>query len=170
MQILLLLMACPWWMIRLMAARQNRVVEWILLSLCESAQKQNFSVFSWVLRQQSWKKMNAKLQQKLPVAWKSPEPLPFRPLTPAEMMRAFIERATLSCLWHSDVPKTRVPMHQHKGKIQAVMIDWVPFSPVFAGVYKRVLDSRSRGLVVLSAHSRAESTLSRYMKTIPSLF
>ena len=163
------------WMIRLMAARkQNRVAGMdILLSLCESAQKQNFSVFFLGSEATILEKMNAKLQQKFPsLKIAGMEPLPFRPLTPAEydaiihkinQSGATLVFVALGC------PKQEYWMHEHKGKIQAVMIGLGAVFPVFAGVHKRApLWIREAGLEWLYQLIQEPSRLwSRYMKTIP---
>lgn len=131
------------WMLRLMGAhKQNRVAGMdILFSLCQLAPKRNISVFFLGSEPSILEKMRKKLECKFPeLKIAGMEPLPFRPLTPAEDA-AIIQKINQSgaslVLVSLGCPKQEYWMHQHKGKIQAVMIGLGGVFPVLAGEQKR---------------------------------
>lgn len=131
------------WMMKLMGARQqNRVAGMdILLELCRSATKQNISIFFLGSEETILKKMRAKLEHEFPsLEIADMIPLPFRPLTPTEddaiiqkihQSKAKLVLVSLGC------PKQECWMHEHKDKIQAVMIGLGGVFPVLAGIHKK---------------------------------
>lgn len=131
------------WMLRLMGAhKQNRVAGMdILFSLCQLAPKRNISVFFLGSEPSILEKMRKKLECKFPeLKIAGMEPLPFRPLTPAEdaaIIQKINESGASLVLVSLGCPKQEYWMHQHKGKIQAVMIGLGGVFPVLAGEQKR---------------------------------
>ncbi len=131
------------WMLRLMGAcTQNRVAGMdILLSLCQLAPQRNISVFFLGSEASILEKIRKKLSQKFPnLKIAGMEPLPFRPLTSAEddaIIKKINESGASLVLVSLGCPKQEYWMHQHKGKIQAVMIGLGGVFPVLAGVHKR---------------------------------
>lgn len=163
------------WMTRLLAARkQNRVAGMdILISLCQLAPQRNISVFFLGSDTPVLEKMKTKLQQKFPdLEIAGMEPLPFRPLTTVEddAIIQKINQSGASLLFVAlGCPKQEYWMHQHKNKIQAVMIGLGAVFPVFAGVHKRApLWIRESGLEWLYRLIQEPGRLwSRYVRTIP---
>lgn len=116
------------WIIRLMTAQQyNRVAPMdILWFLCKQAPQHNISVFFLGAKATVLEKLRTKLQQKFPnLKIAGISPLPLRSLTAAEddaiIQKINVSGATLVFVILK-YPKQEYWMHQHKGKIQAVMI------------------------------------------------
>lgn len=131
------------WMMRLMGARdQNRVAGMdILWSLCQLAPQRNLKIFFLGSQTTILEKMRTKLEQEFPdLEIAGMEPLPFRPMTPAEdeaIIQKIHESGAHLVLVSLGCPKQEYWMHQHKGKIQAVMIGLGGVFPVVAGIHKR---------------------------------
>ncbi len=163
------------WMMRLMGAReQNRVSGMdLLLSLCKLTPLQNISIFFLGSESKILETIRIKLEHEFPnVKIAGMEPLPFRPLTPAEdkaIIQKIHESGTQLVLVSLGCPKQEYWMHQHKGKIQAVMIGLGGALPVFAGFQKRApLWMRNSGLEWFYRLIQEPRRLwSRYMNTIP---
>jgi N-acetylglucosaminyldiphosphoundecaprenol N-acetyl-beta-D-mannosaminyltransferase len=131
------------WMMKLMGVReQNRVAGMdILLALCKLASKQKMSVFFLGSETTILQKMRSKLEHEFPnLEIADMVSLPFRPMTVAEdeaivqkihQSKAKLVLVSLGC------PKQEQWMHNHKDKIQAVMIGLGGVFPVLAGVHKR---------------------------------
>ena len=161
------------WMLRLMGARQqNRVAGMdILLSLAQRAPLRNLSVFFLGSETSILEKMRKKLEHEFPdLKIAGMEPLPFRPLTPAEdeaIIQKIHESGASLVLVSLGCPKQEHWMHQHKGKIQAVMIGLGGVFPVLAGVHKRApLWIRESGLEWLyRLIQEPRRLLGRYSKT-----
>jgi len=164
------------WMMKLMGAHeQNRVAGMdILLSLCQLASLQNISVFFLGSEATILERMKMKLEREFPeLQIVGMEPLPFRPLT-REEDDAIIEKIHASgagiLLVSLGCPKQEYWMHQHKDKIQAVMIGLGAVFPVLAGVHKRApLWIRESGLEWFYRLIQEPRRLwIRYLKTIPT--
>jgi len=164
------------WMMKLMGAHeQNRVAGMdILLSLCQLASLQNISVFFLGSEATILEKMKIKLEREFPeLQIVGMEPLPFRPLT-REEDDAIIEKIHASgagiLLVSLGCPKQEYWMHQHKDKIQAVMIGLGAVFPVLAGVHKRApLWIRESGLEWFYRLIQEPRRLwIRYLKTNPA--
>lgn len=163
------------WMMRLMGARdQNRVAGMdILLSLCKLASQRNISIFFLGSEATILEKMRTKLEHEfsdLQIA--GMEPLPFRPLTPAEddaIIQKIHESGAGLVLVSLGCPKQEYWMNQHKDKIQAVMIGLGGVFPVLAGIQKRApLWMRNAGLEWFYRLIQEPRRLwSRYINTIP---
>ena len=163
------------WMMRLMGARtQNRVAGMdILLSLGQLAPLQNVGIFFLGSEATILEKIRTKLEHQFPeLRIAGMEPLPFRPLTPAEddaiIQKIHASGASL-VLVSLGCPKQEYWMNLHKGKIQAVMIGLGGVFPVFAGIHKRApLWIREAGLEWLYRLIQEPRRLwSRYLKTNP---
>lgn len=164
------------WMMKLMGMReQNRVAGMdILLSLCQLAPARNISVFFLGSEATILEKMKMKLEQQFPdLQIAGMDPLPFRPLT-REENAAIIQKIHASgaglVLLSLGCPKQEYWMHQHKGKIQAVMIGLGGVFPVVAGVHKRApLWMRNVGLEWCYRLIQEPRRLwIRYLRTSPS--
>jgi len=164
------------WMMKLMGAHeQNRVAGMdILLSLCQLASLRKISVFFLGSEATILEKMKVKLEREFPeLQIVGMEPLPFRPLT-REEDDAIIEKIHASgagiLLVSLGCPKQEYWMHQHKEKIQAVMIGLGAVFPVLAGVHKRApLWIRESGLEWCYRLIQEPRRLwIRYLKTIPA--
>jgi len=163
------------WMMKLLGAtQQDRVAGMdILLALGELAPKQNVKIFFLGSETKILEKMRLKLEQTFPqLEIAGMEPLPFRPLTPEEdaaiidlinQSGAGIVLVSLGC------PKQEHWMHQHKNKIEAVMIGLGGVFPILAGIQKRApLWMRQLGLEWLYRLIQEPRRLwSRYKTTIP---
>lgn len=163
------------WMMRLMGERdQNRVAGMdILLSLCQLAPLRNISIFFLGSEARILDKMREKLEHEFPeLQIVGMEPLPFRPLRPAEddaVIQKIHESGAELVLVSLGCPKQEYWISQHKGKIQAVMIGLGGVIPVVAGIHKRApLWMREVGLEWFYRLIQEPRRLwSRYMKTIP---
>jgi N-acetylglucosaminyldiphosphoundecaprenol N-acetyl-beta-D-mannosaminyltransferase len=131
------------WMMRLMGmSDQNRVAGMdILLALCQFAPLHGTSVFFVGSHSEVQARMRGRLEREFPnLQIAGMEPLPFRPLTPAED-EALIERINQSgaglVLVALGCPKQEYWMAQHKDKIQSVMIGLGGVFPVYAGLCKQ---------------------------------
>jgi N-acetylglucosaminyldiphosphoundecaprenol N-acetyl-beta-D-mannosaminyltransferase len=163
-------------MMKLMGAHeQNRVAGMdILLSLCQLASLRNISVFFLGSEATILERMKMKLEREFPeLQIVGMEPLPFRPLT-REEDDAIIEKIHASgagiLLVSLGCPKQEYWMHQHKDKIQAVMIGLGAVFPLLAGVHKRApLWIRESGLEWFYRLIQEPRRLwIRYLKTIPA--
>lgn len=163
------------WMMRLMGARQqDRVAGMdILLSLCQLAQLQNIKIFFLGSQATILEKMRTKLEDEFPkLQITGMEPLPFRPLTQVEddaIIQKIHESKAQVVLVSLGCPKQEYWMHEHKGKIQAVMVGLGGVFPVLAGIHKRPpLWARNAGLEWLYRLIQEPRRLwRRYGKTIP---
>lgn len=163
------------WMMKLLgASQQERVAGMdILLALGELAPAQNVKIFFLGSESKILDRIQVKLEQKFPqLQIAGMEPLPFRPLTSQEDA-AIIEKINQSgagiVLVSLGCPKQEYWMHQHKNKIQSVMIGVGGVFPVLAGLQKRApLWIRQLGLEWLYRLIQEPRRLwSRYKKTIP---
>lgn len=163
------------WMMRLMgASKQNRLAGMeIFMSLCQLAPQRNISIFFLGSETTVLERIRGKLEQKFPnLQIAGMEPLPFRPLTPAEN-EAIIQKINESgaglVLVALGCPKQENWMHQNQGKIQAVMIGVGGVFPIVAGIYKRApLWMQNLGLEWFYRLSQEPHRLwIRYMQTIP---
>ncbi|MBF2075318.1 MAG: WecB/TagA/CpsF family glycosyltransferase [Synechococcales cyanobacterium C42_A2020_086] len=130
------------WLMKLMgASNQDRVAGMdILIALCERLSTQNVSVFFLGSQPEILERMRARLNREFPqLQIAGMEPLPFRPLT-AEEDEAIIQTINRSgagvVLVSLGCPKQEIWMHQHRGKIQAVMLGLGGAFPVYAGIHK----------------------------------
>ena len=161
------------WMLRIMGAHdQNRVAGMdIFFSICQLAPKRNSSVFFLGSEASILEKMRNELERKFPdLKIAGMEPLPFRPLMPAEdeaIIQKINESGASIVLVSLGCPKQEYWMNQHKGKIQAVMIGLGGVFPVLGGVRKRAaLWIRELGLEWLYRLIQEPRRLwSRYSKT-----
>ncbi len=163
------------WMMKLLGANQQERVAGmdILLALGELAPAQNVKIFFLGSESKILGRIQVKLEQKFPqLQIAGMEPLPFRPLTSQEDA-AIIEKINQSgagiVLVSLGCPKQEYWMHQHKNKIQSVMIGVGSVFPVLAGLQKRApLWIRELGLEWLYRLIQEPRRLwSRYKKTIP---
>ena len=163
------------WMMRCLGVpTQDRVAGLdILFALCQAASAQGVSIFFVGSTPEILNRMRARLNREfpdLPIA--DMEPLPFRPLTPAED-QALIEKVHNSgaglVMVSLGCPKQERWMAQHKDKIQAVMIGLGGAFPVYAGLQKRaprlVRDLGFEWLYRLI--QEPQRLCSRYRDTIP---
>ena len=135
-------MPLVWMMKSLGVTTQDRVAGLdILAALCQAASVQGVSIFFVGSTPEILSRMRARLKREfpdLPIA--GMEPLPFRPLTPAED-QALIEKVHNSgaglVMVSLGCPKQERWMAQHKDKIQAVMLGLGGAFPVYAGIQKR---------------------------------
>jgi len=163
------------WMMKLLGAGdQNRVAGMdILMSLCDRAIQRNISIFFLGSQATILEKMSAKLEQEFPdLRIAGMQPLPFRPLTPAEdeaIIRQIHESGAGLVLVSLGCPKQEYWMHQHKDKIQAVMVGLGGVFPVLAGIHKRApLWVRNAGLEWFYRLIQEPGRLwNRYGTTIP---
>lgn len=163
------------WMMKLLgASQQDRVAGMdIFLALGELAPEQNVKIFFLGSESKILDKMRVELEQKFPqLQIAGMEPLPFRPLTPQEDA-AIVEQINQSgagiVLVSLGCPKQEHWMHQHKNKVQAVMIGLGGVFPVLAGLQKRApMWIRQLGLEWLYRLIQEPRRLwSRYKTTIP---
>nr|WP_277881987.1 MULTISPECIES: WecB/TagA/CpsF family glycosyltransferase [Cyanophyceae] len=131
------------WMMKLLGVRdQDRVAGLdILLALCKAAPSTDVGLFFVGSETPILDQMRAKLNQEFPdLQIAGMEPLPFRPLTPAED-EALIQKINASgagvVLVSLGCPKQERWMAEHKDKIHAVMIGLGGAFPVYAGICKR---------------------------------
>jgi N-acetylglucosaminyldiphosphoundecaprenol N-acetyl-beta-D-mannosaminyltransferase len=163
------------WMVRLLGYyQQDRVAGMdILLSVCELAPAEKISIFFLGSEAPILASMRVRLMREFPnLTIAGMEPLPFRPLTPAEDAAivqkihdsgAGIVFVSLGC------PKQEFWMGQHKRKLDAVMIGIGGVFPIYAGIYKRApYFIRESGLEWLYRLVQEPRRLwGRYSKTIP---
>lgn len=163
------------WMMKLMGARnQDRVAGMdILLSLCQLAPLRNISIFFLGSHPEILGRMRKRLERDFPqLQIAGMEPLPFRPLTPAEdssIMQKIHRSGAGLVLVSLGCPKQEYWMHEHQGEVRAVMIGLGAVFPVFAGVHKRApLWMRKSGLEWFYRLVQEPRRLwGRYMKTNP---
>ena len=163
------------WMMRLMGAhQQDRVAGMdILLALCQLAQIQNIRIFFLGSQATILEKMRIKLEDEFPeLQITGMEPLPFRSLTSIEddaIIQKIHESKAQVVLVSLGCPKQEYWMHEHKGKVQAVMVGLGGVFPVLAGIHKRPpLWVRNAGLEWFYRLIQEPRRLwGRYGKTIP---
>ncbi len=163
------------WMMNLLRRRpHDRVAGMeILRAVCQRASNSGVKVYFLGTDAPTLNKMRQRLNgefPKLKIAGMSP--LPFRPLSSEEDAtvvqaindsRAGIVFLALGC------PKQEIWMHQHKGKINAVMIGLGGVFPIYAGIIKHAPQwVRSSGLEWLYRLKQEPLRLwKRYYSTIP---
>lgn len=130
------------WLMNLMGAvNQDRVAGMdILIALCNQSAAANVSLFFVGSQPAILERMEARLRREFPdLQIAGMEPLPFRALS-AEEDAAMIQKINDSgagiVLVSLGCPKQEIWMHQHKGKIQAVMLGLGGAFPVYAGIKK----------------------------------
>jgi N-acetylglucosaminyldiphosphoundecaprenol N-acetyl-beta-D-mannosaminyltransferase len=130
------------WMMRWIGASpQTRVAGMdIFLALCQSAPLHGIKIFFVGSQSAILERMRNRLEQQFPyLAIAGMEPLPFRPLSPAED-EALIDKIHQSgaglVLIALGCPKQEYWMAQHQGKIHAVMVGVGGVFPVYAGIQK----------------------------------
>lgn len=163
------------WMMKLLGApKQNRVPGLdIIMSLSELSTQRNVSIFFLGSQKTILEEIRIKLEHKFPnLQIAGMEPLPFRPLTPAEddaIIQKIHESGAGLVFVSLGCPKQEYWMHQHKGKIQAVMVGLGGAFPVLAGIHKRApLWVRNLGLEWLYRLIQEPRRLwARYGATIP---
>ncbi|MCW6037315.1 WecB/TagA/CpsF family glycosyltransferase [Spirulina subsalsa FACHB-351] len=163
------------WMLRLLGATtQDRVAGMdILLKSCTLAQYCGVSVYFVGSHPEILAQMREKLQQQFPqLEIAGMEPLPFRPITPAEdsALIAKINQSGAGLVFVSlGCPKQERWIAQHKGKIQAVMVGLGGVFPVYAGLLKHAPEQmRQMGLEWLYRLVQEPQRLwKRYTETIP---
>lgn len=130
------------WMLKLMGVpEQDRIAGMdILLALCQLAQTQSICVFFLGSEATILQEMRIRLEDNFPnLQISGMEPLPFRPLTPAEddaIIQKIHESKAQVVLVSLGCPKQEYWMNEHKGKIQAVMVGLGGVFPVLAGIRK----------------------------------
>lgn len=163
------------WLMKMMGDRaQNRVAGMdILLELCRQMPDQQVSVFFLGSEPHILNGMKEKLRRDFPsLQIAGMEPLPFRPLTPEED-DAIVQKINQSgagvVLVSLGCPKQEHWMHQHQGKIHAVMIGLGGAFSVYAGVHKWApLWMRNMGFEWLYRLLQEPRRLwKRYFSTIP---
>ncbi|WP_299409060.1 WecB/TagA/CpsF family glycosyltransferase [Acaryochloris sp. IP29b_bin.148] len=131
------------WMLKWMGVQtQDRVAGLDLMQgLCQQASEQKVSIFFLGSQSQILQKMKHRLAQEFPgLLIAGMEPLPFRPLTPAED-QALIQQVNASgaglVMIALGCPKQEHWMAVHKNRIKAVMIGLGGAFPVYAGLHRR---------------------------------
>lgn len=130
------------WLMNLMGvSNQDRVAGMdILIALCDRASTENIGVFFLGSQSEILDRMSTRLEQDFPGLKRvGMEPLPFRPMTPAEdeaIIRKINKSGAGVVFVSLGCPKQELWMHQHRGKIQAVMVGLGGAFPVYAGVHK----------------------------------
>ncbi|MGF1601104.1 MAG: WecB/TagA/CpsF family glycosyltransferase [Thermosynechococcaceae cyanobacterium] len=131
------------WMMKTMGAlQQDRVAGMdIFTALCQAAPREQVSIFLLGSQSDILGRMQTRLQREFPnLDIAGVEPLPFRPMTPAEDS-ALIERVNASgagiVFLALGCPKQEAWIDVHRDKIQAVMIGLGGVFPVYAGLQKR---------------------------------
>ncbi|AFY53086.1 exopolysaccharide biosynthesis protein, WecB/TagA/CpsF family [Rivularia sp. PCC 7116] len=167
-------MPLVWMMKKLGATSQDRVAGLdILASICDSAQKQNVSLFFLGSQKQILSGMRSRLKEEYPqLSIAAMEPLPFRPLTESEdeaLIQKINESGAGIVFVSLGCPKQEKWMAQHKDKIHAVMIGLGGAFPVYAGLQKRAPRIvRQSGFEWLYRWMQEPRRLwGRYTKTIP---
>ncbi len=163
------------WMLRCLGvADQDRIAGMdILIALCERAPVQNVSIFFLGSQDTILDRIKLRLAQEFPnLRIAGIEPLPFRPLTPAEddvLVQRINQSGAGLVLVALGCPKQEAWIAQHRDRIQAVMIGLGGAFPVYAGVYKRAPQVvRSVGLEWLYRLIQEPRRLwGRYFNTIP---
>jgi N-acetylglucosaminyldiphosphoundecaprenol N-acetyl-beta-D-mannosaminyltransferase len=130
------------WLLKLLGvANQNRVAGFdVVMALCDRATQQRVGVFFLGSEPAILDKMRVRLDREfpnLPIA--GMEPLPFRPLTPAEdeaIVRQINDSGAGIVLLSLGCPKQEIWMNEHRDRIQAVMLGVGGVFPVYAGNQK----------------------------------
>jgi N-acetylglucosaminyldiphosphoundecaprenol N-acetyl-beta-D-mannosaminyltransferase len=130
------------WLMNLLGKRQDRVAGMDILSaLCREISSRDISVFFVGSEPKILEQMKVRLDREFPnLQIAGMEPLPFRPLTPAEDQEIVnkINRSGAGIVFVSlGCPKQEIWMNQHQGKIHAVMVGLGGVFPVYAGIHKR---------------------------------
>ncbi|MGB7413597.1 MAG: WecB/TagA/CpsF family glycosyltransferase [Thermosynechococcaceae cyanobacterium] len=163
------------WMMKTMGAlQQDRVAGMdIFTALCQAAPREKVSIFLLGSQSDILGRMQARLKTEFPdLDIAGVEPLPFRPMTPAEDS-ALIERVNASgagiVFLALGCPKQEAWIDCHRDKIQSVMIGLGGVFPVYAGIQKRAPGwIRSSGLEWLYRLMQEPTRLwKRYSSTIP---
>jgi N-acetylglucosaminyldiphosphoundecaprenol N-acetyl-beta-D-mannosaminyltransferase len=163
------------WMMKLKGIwEQDRVAGMdILLALCEQAANKNVSVFFLGSHEAILQKIEERLKRDFPeLTLAGMEPLPFRPLSPAEdeaIVRRINESGAGFVFVSLGCPKQELWMGRQKGKVHAVMIGLGGVFPVYAGIHKRAPSIvREFGFEWLYRLIQEPTRLwGRYSKTIP---
>ena len=130
------------WMLKLLGmSNQDRVAGFdVVMALCLRASAERVGVFFLGSEAAILQQMRVRLDKEfpnLPIA--GMEPLPFRPMTPAE------DESIVQQINHSGAgivflslgcPKQEVWMAEHRGRIQAVMLGVGGVFPVYAGIHQ----------------------------------
>ncbi len=127
------------WMLKLMgSADRNRVAGFdVVMALCHQAIAQQVGVFFLGSEPAILDKMKVRLEREfpgLPIA--GMEPLPFRPMTPAEdeaIVRQINDSGAGIVFLSLGCPKQEVWMSEHHDRIHAVMLGVGGVFPVYAG-------------------------------------
>jgi N-acetylglucosaminyldiphosphoundecaprenol N-acetyl-beta-D-mannosaminyltransferase len=130
------------WMLKLLgAANQNRVAGFdVMMALCDRATQQQVGVFFLGSEAAILDNMRERLDREfphLPIA--GMEPLPFRPMTPAEdeaIVRQIVDSGAGLVFLSLGCPKQEIWMAEHRDRIPAVMLGLGGMFPVYAGVHK----------------------------------
>ncbi len=131
------------WMLKLLGtADQDRVAGLdVLAALCHQASAERVGVFFLGSEQPILDKMRTRLETEFPdLAIAGMEPLPFRPLTPAEDTAIItqIERSGAGLVFVAlGCPKQEIWMSEHRERIPAVQIGLGAVFAVYAGLYQR---------------------------------
>lgn len=163
------------WLMKLLGiAHQDRVAGMdILMGLFQQAPSKNVSIFFLGSEKPILDGINTRLKREFPdVRIAGMEPLPFRPLTAEEddAIVKLINRSGAGLVLVSlGCPKQELWMHQHRGRIKAVMIGVGGAFPVYAGIHKWApLWMRKLGLEWLFRLAQEPRRLwKRYAQTIP---
>lgn len=134
-------MPLVWLMNLLGVANQDRVAGMdILMALCERAHAANVSVFFLGSQPAILDRIRVRLKREFPdLTIAGMEPLPFRPSTVEEdeaIIRKINESGAGLVFVSLGCPKQEIWMHQHKGRIHAVMLGLGGVFPVYAGLQK----------------------------------
>lgn len=130
------------WMLKLLGvANQNRVAGFdVLMALCKQATEQHVGVFFLGSETAILQRMRVRLAIEFPkLQIVGMEPLPFRPLTPAEddaIVRQIADSGAGLVFLSLGCPKQEVWMSEHRGRIPAVMLGLGGVFPVYAGIQK----------------------------------
>ncbi|EKU97430.1 exopolysaccharide biosynthesis protein, WecB/TagA/CpsF family [Leptolyngbya sp. PCC 7375] len=167
-------MPLVWLTSRLRKRKQDRVAGMdIFLSLCEKASKENISIFFLGSTPDVLWSMEQRLKREYPnlkiAGMVSP---PFRPLTRDEdtaLVKEINDSGAGLVLISLGCPKQEWWMHQHKGRIQSVMVGIGGVFPIFAGEKKWApVWVQKNGLEWLYRLVQEPGRLwKRYAKTIP---
>ncbi|MBD2260604.1 WecB/TagA/CpsF family glycosyltransferase [Pseudanabaena sp. FACHB-2040] len=145
----------------------------IFLAVCQRASAEKVPIFFLGTDASTLDLMRQRLQREFPnLEIADMQPLPFRPLTEQED-REIIQQINDSgagiLFLALGCPKQETWMHQHKGKVQAVMIGLGGVFPIYAGVLQLAPDwVRESGLEWLFRLTQEPTRLwKRYASTIP---
>ncbi|MEL7494304.1 MAG: WecB/TagA/CpsF family glycosyltransferase [Cyanobacteria bacterium J06554_11] len=112
----------------------------LMLNICKRATERRVSLFFLGSTSENLQHIRARLQQEFPdLTIAGMEELPFRPLTPEEdgaLIRRLNDSDAGIIFLSLGCPKQEKWMHQHRGKVKAVMIGVGGVFPVYAGLQK----------------------------------